>query len=318
MKNVTISVMAFNVQNKKNEMVDLNKIGGVGISRIFFDYMEENKEKFGSIPRKEKVYKSEISKICDVKDASGRKKFTFMFGKIKTGNYGLPSEIVDPETGVVTYVKTDKEAEVLPFYFSMSIPATGDNEPTFKGILIYQMIGVNSMRTAFEASFEKKIKSIDPNLKLIVGHLAPISYVQKFLDNGLLDKITLTKYYKYDDPASKVQNGFSWEAKELTIKKPTDFVSKKRDPILRFLKGATNLYSIIEVKDFGFEYDTMKFNFTMGGKSKTINLSNLEMLAITEDITDKVVMVAEEPTLESMYDVLMETTEIYMSEIGAV
>ena len=317
LKNVSISVFAFNVQNNLNEMVDLKKVAGKGIKNIFTEYMKDIQDKYESIPSKEKVYKSEYHIVEEKTDDDEREKYTFMFGKIKTGSYGIASEIVDSETGELIHTKTDKEADVLPFYFCMAIPASGKDEE-YKGLLIFQTIGINSMRSTFETSFNRRIKEIDKNLKFVVGHLAPISYIQNYMDNGILENIILTKYKKYEDPADRAENGFDWEKQELNINKPRNFLLKKKDAILNYLKGGTGFSEIVEINDFGFKYDVLKFDFKLGSRTKRINLSNLEKVAITEDVTKRVKMEGDYPSQESMKTVMEETVEEYMSEIGAI
>ncbi|WP_312060411.1 hypothetical protein [Anaerotignum sp.] len=312
MKRVSIAVYGFNIQNDQNQMLDLNSFEEVGLSEVFESFMKDNANKYENISRKEKVFKAEDWNIFNVLDENKRQRYLFMIGKIKTGGYGMSSEIINPETSETNYEKGVGEAEVLPFYFCLAIPA----DHATRGILILQTIGVYSMKSVFEHMFEKKLKLYNSNHQFITGNLAPRQYIENYMQNGILQRIHLVQYERPVNRDERLEVDFHCKAKELVIHKPVGFITQKREIISGYLTGRRTLTDIIMINDF--EFQELKMDFTKGKRTKTINLSNLSKLAITEDITGAISFEGEFPSKESMMEALKSVAEDYMISMGTI
>lgn len=78
------------------------------------------------------IEKASIIKAC--KD----KKYNYIYAKIKTGDYGVESEIIDVDTGNLAFKKKKTHAEIKPFYFMILIPLQQDKKPIQRGMIIFQ------------------------------------------------------------------------------------------------------------------------------------------------------------------------------------
>lgn len=313
MKKIGITVYAFNVQNNVNQRMELHNIANrLGFIEILQDFMYRHNFDYTREDVMEKVFKTNDYTVEKINDDAGNEKFTIVSGMIKTGDYGIESEIVDSGTGQTVYTKSAADADVMPFFFSVAVPSG----QTDRGIIIFQTLGIYGMKTVFHKKLEDFIKEIDPALKLIIGNVMPRAYIEHYLDYGVLQKIRLLKYDIPNDVSERIgiNNGVQTSYQELIIHKPVGFLERKRQLVNECLRGQRFCNSIIEIDNF--EYDNLKLEIQLGKGTKTFNLANIDNLVVTEDITERVTILGGNPTDNSIKPILTETSEQYLGEMG--
>ncbi len=75
-------------------------------------------------------------------------------GIIETGEYGFESEIIDTKKGTLKYKRAVEDAELLPFYFLISLPKGKD-----KGIIILQRFGQFGISKILRDSLNQFLKN---------------------------------------------------------------------------------------------------------------------------------------------------------------
>lgn len=315
MSSIGISVYAIRLQNREtNQSYLLNNLDGDTFLDLINRFSDNHMGDYTNNEDLEKVFKTE--KIEDgIYERDGIELFKYFLGRVKTGAYGYSSEIINSNTGELNYNKDIFDAEVMPFYYIVCIP-TGEVE---NGILILQNHGIYGVKTIFQKYLDGFIKSVNNDYNLIIGNIAPRAYVNRFLDEGILQRI---RFLRYDIPQDRgeqlcINNGVDTGGyEEYIIHKPMGFLDRKRRDLDQFLRGQRSVNSIVEIRDF--EYDNIKLDFKLGRRNKTINLNNIDNIIINEDITDLVDLLGGHPTEETIKPILLETTSEYLGEMGLI
>lgn len=137
------------------------------------------------------------------------------------------------------------------------------------------------------------------------------------MDRGKLEKIRLIRYEVPEETVNRlgVNNGVKLREEHIIIN-PVGFVKNKRDKIIECLRGQRASTNIIELPEFN--YDVLKFEFSMNKKKKTIDLNNLSELKINEDITEQVRIDGGIPTYNSLKIRMLETACEYLKLLGFI
>lgn len=314
MASISIVAYAISIQNKSNNQnYLLNNLDGEEFLEIFNDFIDQNNLRYENNEKLEKIFKFDDCEIISFPDERNVL-FKYLTGTIKTGAYGQESEIVNSITGNVGYNKSETDAEVMPFNFIMAIP-TGENN---KGILILQKNGVFGIKTLLEEVLSDYLKGINIEYKLSLGNVAPIAYLERLLDDGILQKIRFLRFDIPNDVGNQIglNNGVQESYEEYVINKPTGFIRNNGNRIKECIRGQRLLTNIVQLRNF--DYDNIKLEFKLGKKQKTINLSDVTSISFNEDITDQVTLIGGHPTFESIETILIETAEIYLGEMGLI
>ena len=237
-----------------------------------------------------------------------------MSTRIKTGDYGEESEIVNSETGEITHNKSVEEADVLPFGCCVIVPCGEYTE----GIVLVQSLGRNGITGIIKKKFNEYVRQLDGQLRAVLNPIVPRGYMERLLTHGVLKSIRLISYGIPDDAADRygVDRGTSKVIRERVIRKPIGFVHNKYNQIMECVRGERAYNSIVELDDF--EIDDFKMEFSVGKRDKTISLKGLNQLVVNEDITNLVVIENGHPTFESLCMVMQETGEEYLRAKGAI
>lgn len=315
MSSIGITVYSVRLQDKElNQSYLLNDIQGRTFLDLINSFSDKHISDYENNEDLEKIFKTEeIEK--GVYEVEGVELFRYFLGKIKTGAYGYASEIINSNTGELNYSKDIFDAEVMPFYYMVGIP----NGEVENGILILQNHGIYGVKTIFQRYLNDFIKDTNNGYNLIIGNIAPRTYVTRFLNEGILQRI---RFLRYDIPQDRseqlcINNGVDSDGyEEYIIHKPIGFLGRKRMELDQFLRGQRLVNNIIEIEDF--EYDNIKLDFKLGRRNKTINLKNIDNIIINEDITDLVDLLEGHPTKESIKPILLDTIFDYLKEMGLI
>lgn len=314
MKAIGLTVYGFRIQNELNASIDLNVLpNGLSIIQTIQNFAatltnhttDDNDETIFSFER------TDIQTVCN---NAGQQSYRILYGRIKTGEYGIESELVDKDTGDVTHNRTANEAERMPFGFCIAIPVGRvDN-----GIILVQSIGALGVKGVLHKNLQACVKNIDNKLRLTMGTIVPLTYIDRFFNNAKLQKIRMIRYeipHNVSDMYG-INYGVQQTFEERTIFRPIGFIERKRREIDEWIRGQRSFTQVIEVEDF--QYDDLKLEFKLGRTNKTFSLKNIDKLIVTEDVTDNVDTVGGHPTYDSLNNVMKTTAEEYLIEKGLI
>lgn len=160
-----------------------------------------------------------------MKNADGQKRYEILYGRVKTGEYGIESELVDVQTGDVTN-RTPNQADMMPFGFCIAVPLGEINS----AVIILQTMGVYGMKMSLQYHLQKCFTDLSPDLRLLFRPIAPKEYIDRYFNNGVLNKIRMIRYEIPEDESNKLEinYGVKQTKEERIIHKPLGFMERKR------------------------------------------------------------------------------------------
>jgi len=222
-------------------------------------------------------------------------------GIIQTGDYGYETELVDTGSGAVSYKRKTSDAEVMPFYFLIYNPKEKD-----EGCVILQEFKGLGIKTAFLKYIRDCFCSENENFVVNMLPLVPEQLIQELFSKGEPKKLRYIKFGLKSDPADVGNDHQEDEYNiELNISARRnkyfqirdgicDSISnyKPLDEIMSHFYDKKKFDRVIELHDF--EYDIVKLQLSINGKTKIIDLSNPYTLRPIHDITGEVEIGADQ------------------------
>ncbi len=314
MKRVGITAYGINVRNEKNRDLELHDIYGISLLEYLEGIAKNTVDEYDKDSISENIFAYNKVDLQKIKNANGQDVYEILYLRIKTGEYGEESEIVDSDTGEITHTKSVGEADVMPFGCCIIVPCGEYTE----GIVLTQSLGRNGITGAIKKKFKAYIKRMNNQLRVVMNPIIPKQYMERLLNNGILKTIRLISYSLPEDDAERygIDRGVKRILNERVIRKPVGFIRNKYDKIMECLSGKRTYDSIVELDDF--EIDDLKMEFSFGHRNKTISMRELDSLAVNEDVTDDVSMENGHPTFTSLCEVMREIGEDYLRARGAI
>lgn len=312
MKLVGLTVYGISVRNEMHNNLELHDIYGTTLLDYFHNVVNTVVDEYDKDSLLENIFAYNIVRRQTVQNPMGQDIYEALFLRIKTGEYGEESEIVDSETGETTHTKSVDEADVMPFGCCILIPCGEYTE----GIVLVQSLGRNGITSIVKKRFNEYIKNLDNNLRVVMNPIVPRQYMERILTEGVLKSIRLISYGIPDDDADRygIDRGTTRVIRERVIRKPTGFARNKYERIMECVRGERAYDSIVELDDF--EINDFKMEFGFGKRNKTISLKGLDRLVISEDITEDVTIENGHPTFNSLCDIMKEIGEEYLRTRG--
>lgn len=266
--------------NKKNsiKIINLNeKITGKDKEyNDFFDLLKnfcrKYSEKFVLNDYEQKMFKVETENII-VEENEG---FRYSYIDINSGGYGIEANIVNTKTNKVLYTRKKDHAETIHFRVFFAVPKGND---TCKGIIIFQNIGQYGIKT-ITTDYLRKFINDELNLYTITGNICPQVFVKKLLDNNGLMKIIYTRNNVSNDKADTDTMGYG---KEERIIAGFSNIKKWKEMISGYFNGNSRIYEFEDI-----DYSGVKFVTSIYGRTRTININNINNLSIIEGVPDEV------------------------------
>ncbi len=277
---MTISLSSYiirvKVKNKdKNTYAQIDSFDGKS------DLLDEFKSYLSNLSTKSSLDEKQ-RKLIGVNKISSDSRL--LNGIVETGEYGYESDLKNKDTGVISYTRKIDEAEMLPFYFLISVPKNAH-----EAILILQRFRQFGIRKYLLNDFNNYFASKYANFGIEINPLVPETLIQQYLDNGKVFKIRFIRNGVHEDLADAYD-----EQGEIELEGYTELVvSAKRNsriPLLNTirecLKGNKQLNKLVEIHDF--DYDNVKVELVVNKKHRTINLGSLQRIRSNYDVTNLV------------------------------
>ena len=114
-KKVKVSVYGMNISRNGVDRVNLNNIfQGRSLIQIVNEYIEQNLNRYDNDHHKENLFAFSQCQLDVMLDAEGRLEGNVLSGVVKTGEYGISSELIDVNTGDV-YNRSIDQADIMPY-----------------------------------------------------------------------------------------------------------------------------------------------------------------------------------------------------------
>ena len=311
-KKINLLVYGLSIINSENKRVFLNELGkDISYLDLVEEYVKKNNLQYTKDTSRDTLFQFEQIEKVDVKNKDEQIKYTIIFGRVKTGEYGIESELVNVNTGQITN-KLKEQADMLPFGFCIAIPAGKVNT----GIILLQTTGVYGMKVSLQRHLQKCLTDYNPEWNLILKTIAPRAYIERYFKSGTLKKIRLIRYEIPEDESEKIgiNYGVKQTKEERIIHRPIGFLQRKKHEIEEWFAGQRSYTDIIEID--GFEYDDLKLEFALGSGEKTLNLREISNVVVSEDVTEKVMQIGGNPIYEKLKPVMQNIAEEYLINMG--
>lgn len=215
--------------------------------------------------------------------AHSQNSFRRISGTIETGEYGYRADLYNVATSAVSYQRNTEEAEMLPFYFLVYIPQQQD-----EAVLMLFRRAQRGIRTILLQDFQTYFNPLYPNTALEINPLVPQSIIDE-LSRGRITKIRLIKYVIPTDIADALNSGGHLETPgtlEMSVRAGRNGSWPVLGNVRDVLEGRRGASRFLELD--GFEYDNAKVEFDIGGKTRTVDLSDIMKLRSLVDISNDV------------------------------
>lgn len=265
-KNNTVNIVNLNkkIKGEKKEYDDFFE--------LLKDFCQKYSRKFVLNDSEQKMFKVETENI----NIEENEKFRYTYIDINSGGYGIEANIVNTKNNKILYTRKKEHAETIHFRVFFAVPKDDD---TCKGIIIFQNIGQYGIKTITTDYFKKFINE-ELNLYTTTGNICSQVFVKKLLDNDGLMKIIYTRNNVLNDKADTDTMGYG---KEERIIAGFSNVKKWRKMISGYFNGTNRVYEFENI-----DYSGVKFITSIYGRTRTININNINNLSIIEGIPDEV------------------------------
>ena len=312
-KKISLTIYGLSViDGRENERIFLDKlIDNKSLTECLEKYIKDNILMYLDDTSKDILFQFEKVEVETAKNENGQDEYIVLFGRVKTGEYGIESELVNVKTNEVT-PKSAEQADMMPFGFCVAVPAGQVNS----AVIILQTMGAYGMKVSLQKHLQKCLSDLSPDFQLIMRAIAPKEYIDRYFKNGVLKKIRMIRYEIPEDESNRlgINYGVKQTKEERIIHKPLGFMERKKKEFKEWRAGQRSYTSIVEIK--GFEYDDLKLEFSLGETNKTFNLGDMNSLVVSEDITDQVRQDGGHPAYDSLKIIMKKTAREYLKGMG--
>jgi len=269
-------------QKRSSEYLNLSDLPDVHVDilGIFYEYLNSVLPKLPIDATAKEHLKVEFA----------NKKHRTITGRFKGGVKGYGAELRDVNLDSLSYERKLSDAEFVPYYFLIRIPTK-----TEKGILVLQKFRNLGIRNLFASQFQTYLRSkIGDNYILEISPLIPAELIKKYLQ-GRIVKLRLIKQgfpkdiFDVAEDAMPDDEEFNGDCEVVISARrngsiPGRFrrlISQKLDHFLE--SNNASVGSLIEVKNF--DYNTIKIKVRVGDNYRTVNISDLNKIKYSEDIS---------------------------------
>lgn len=320
MFNLSITACSFHLrkkQSKGNEKIyNLNSpislednegdvCGIADLSEVFIQFFDEYSILMKN-DRRQQSFRCEFehSNYLETPD------FKMIYTKIYSGTYGSSSEIIDGNCQTIKYRKSASDIDVKPFYLMVVFPKDCQNVVVQKGMFIFQNIGPFGIKT-ITTDYMKEFFSKKYSITLKCRTIAPDLFIKKVIRKDNTKKLVMIKNILSSDLSDNLGKGYGVEQREIGRLRFTQAKWKQiMDKIQHVAGGRFNLFEFE-----GVDYDNLKVVVDIGGRTRTIDLHNLDNLSIIEAIPDEIRMADGHPDLSKLLEYIKKVIEEYLDEM---
>lgn len=274
----SIALATYSIRLKSKidqEYLPVNSFGASDLLDVFREYLEERETEAAQDEEAERMLR-----VIRLQPSS-----RVISGVLESGEYGFESELVNATNQKTVYKRQRTDAELLPFYFLISVPSDADH-----AVLILQRFRQFGVRVNLWKDF---LEFFDPYRGDVTIELNPI------VPPGLLEQVRASddvrsiRFIHHGLPAD-VADKLAPEADipedegvmELVIKPDPGGRLPVLGAVRDWWRGEGHLPGPIEL--LGYEFDDVKVQLDVDGRKRTVNFSKPQGIRPEYDVTDEV------------------------------
>jgi len=220
---------------------------------------------------------------------------------LERGEYGITSKLLNVKNKTVAHERSVDEAEMIPFFFLAAIPADGK-----MGIAAFQMESNAGVRSRFKIDFENFLQEKCGDVDLEIENIVPKRLIQAYIRK---ERVTKLRFVNLKVPKSIAQafrgdNIGKNATIELQVRVKHGANLLLANSIRDIVNGHKPVNEFVQIK--GFDYDTVKAEFDVGGKQRTVDFTNQGNFHADYDVTKRAQGPDGYPTFESIYQAARE------------
>lgn len=205
-------------------------------------------------------------------------------GIIETGEYGFESDFFDVKEQKASYRRKISDAEMLPFYFLLSLPKGRD-----EGLLVLQRFRNFGIRKVLLEDFLRFFTELNTDYVVNMSPLIPEAVIKSWIDQGKVSTIKFVQFQVKSDIADAFDiNNHEEVSSELTF-------HARRGSGVGVLSGLSERYfgrkiqnRVVEIRGGNYEFDTVKLEVQIGNSKRTVDVLHPGRARAFHDITDEV------------------------------
>jgi hypothetical protein len=233
------------------------------------------------------------------------------WGTMHVGNYGFAADGVNIATLREAYRRTPEDAELLPFYFYLELPSDRS-----VGFLIVQRHGVHGPYEPLRRALVERFRQAVPDVDLQFGRLVPTSVVNR-VTHGKLISIRVTTYHV----PREITDRFHLAANTTETADYVVTFKAKRGQSLSLPGWAARRRRQAALTELPSEFDPTRtrvdLGYTYAGRTRTVNIADLEAMAPYFDITGQVEMSSNgHPLFDSVHEIATSHAEELRDKLG--
>lgn len=249
---------------------------------------------------------------CDYNPASyiEMENYRMFYVRIYSGVYGSASDIIDGVTKKTKLKKKSNDIEVRPFYLFFFIPKDTKKTTVQKGILIFQNVGPFGIKTVTTELMQDFFSSTF-GVTMRCATISPELFIKKVIKKEGIRKLVMIKNMKSVDVADNCEHGYGKEVREIGDLRFSESSWTRMMAAIHWVAGGkANLFEFENQ-----QYDTLKLVVDIGGRTRKIDLHNLDRLSIIEAIPDEIRMADGHPNLDMLIEYFKQVATEYISEM---
>lgn len=206
--------------------------------------------------------------------------------------------------------RSPQDAELIPFYFYLELPGHRS-----VGFLIVQRHGLHGPYEPLRRALIEHFQQALPEMKLEFARLVPMSVINR-VTQGKLTSIRITTYHI----PPEVTNKFHLDANTTETANYVVTFKAKRGHALSLPGWARGRRRAL-LAELPSEFDPTRtrvdLGYTYAGKTRTVNIADLEAMAPYFDITAQVEMSSNgHPVFDSVHELALSHAEELRGQLG--
>lgn len=232
------------------------------------------------------------------------------YTRIYSGIYGSSSEIIDGSTQKIKYKKRSSDIDTRPFYLIVIFPKDTKQVIVQKGLFIFQNVGQFGVKT-ITTTLMQEFFSNEYKITLRCNTISPNLFIKKVIRKDNIKKLVMIKNIKSSDISDNMGMGYGTEIREISNLNFNEGMWNRLMDKIRYVAGGR--FCLFEFEQIN--YDNLKVIVDIGGRTRKINLHNLENMSIIEAIPDEIKMADGHPNLPMLLEHLKKVTTEYLEEM---
>ena len=273
---IGLATYAIRIKDRyEQEYLPVNEFGGRDLLDLFIEYLTDREAEASQDEEDERLLRVVSYEETDRTIA----------GIVETGEYGYEADLVDSTTGKTRDRRRRTDAEMLPFYFLLSVPE--DHE---EAVLILQRFRQFGVRGAMWSDFFYFIEPHRTDFTFQLNPIVPPGLLERVRRSEDVRSIRFIHHGLPPDIAEKLDPAIEIPEDqgilEVIIRPERGARFPKLGKVKDWWNADGHLPGAVEL--MGYEFEDVRVQLDVEGKKRTVNFSRPESIRPEYDITQVV------------------------------